>query len=487
MSAIDPRANTTNLLNNIQNSGKPEFVALYGRRRIGKTHLIRDYFSNKKGVLYFDVSGSKDTPMNEQIIKFTTRMSQVFYNNANLTSEKNWNLTFNALTHAINNTQEKTIVLFFDEFPWMATKNSRLLQNLDYYWNQFWSKDARIKLVICGSSASWIIDKIVNNKGGLHNRMTHQIHLKPFTLLQTKQFLQTQKIQLNNSQITQLYMVTGGVPYYLLNIQAGLSAAQNIDQLAFKDNALLLNEFDNLFSSLFDNYELCVAIIRLIAKHREGIGQTEIFHQINKNLKGKKGITLLKSIEDAGFIMSFSPQTYKKKGIYYKVIDEYTLFYLRWIEPIKSSLRKQSLEEGYWQLMQTQPTWQSWSGYAFESICYKHISPIKKVLQLSPIDLPDTWRFIPSKQTTESGTQIDLLFDRHDDAITLCEIKYTIKPFIIDKAYAENLKHKLSVYQQKTKTQKQLFLALISANGVKNNFYADELITAIVTLDDLFQ
>ena len=171
----------------------------------------------------------------------------------------------------------------------------------------------------------------------------------------------------------------------------------------------------------------------------------------------------------------------------FPIKDEYTLFYLRWIEPIKSSLRKQSLEEGYWQLMQTQPTWQSWSGYAFESICYKHISPIKKVLQLSPIDLPDTWRFIPSKQTTESGTQIDLLFDRHDDAITLCEIKYTIKPFIIDKAYAENLKHKLSVYQQKTKTQKQLFLALISANGVKNNFYADELITAIVTLDDLFQ
>ncbi len=475
------------ILDKVLQSNRPEFLALYGRRRVGKTHLIRNHFANRKNCIFFDVAGSKDTPMKEQILNFTMRMGEIFYGGAKLTVEKNWNDTFKSLTAAMTKlAPNQKIILFFDEFPWMATKNSRLLQQLDYYWNQYWSKDGRIKLIVCGSSASWIIRNIINNKGGLHNRITRHIHLEPFNLYQMKLFLKYLGVKLNNQQLLQIYMVTGGIPYYLMNIERGQSAAQIIDQLAFKRNAPLLNEFNNLFASLFDQHEVYVEIIRLIAKHRYGIARQEIFNQIDKNLKGKKGARILQSLEDTGFIIGFKPHLHKRKGIYYKVIDEYTLYYLSWIEPIKDSLFKQSFEEGYWQIQQRLPSWQSWSGYAFEAVCYKHIKQIKKALDLSPADIPSTWRYVPKKHHPEKGAQIDLLFDRQDHVITLCEIKYTDKPFLIGKSYAENLQRKMDVFKTQTRTTKQLLMTMIASSGIKNNFYADDIVSGVVTLDDLF-
>lgn len=468
-------------------SNRPEFLALYGRRRVGKTHLIRNFFEGKDDCIFFDVAGSKDAPMSEQITNFIVRIGEVFFGGLKLASENNWNDTFKLLTDVINKqNNNKTIILFFDEFPWMATKNSRLLQSLDYYWNQYWSKNNRIKLIICGSAASWVIDKIVNNKGGLHNRITRHIQLKPFNLAQTKQFLMSRDVDLNHRQLLQIYMVTGGIPYYLINVERGQSAAQVINQLAFKQKAPLLNEFDNLFSSLFEQHEICVEIIRLIAKHPYGLNKEDIYKKIGKNLKGKKGISILKSLEDTGFITSFKPHLHKRKGIYYRVIDEYTLFYLKWIEPVKDALIKESFEEGYWQIQQKLPAWQSWSGYAFEAICYKHIPQIKKALKLSPIDIPGTWRYAPRKLTQDTGAQIDLLFDRQDDVITLCEIKYSDKPYTIDKSYAENLQRKIAIFKAQANIDKQIFMVMIAANGIKSNHYSNELLNGVVTLDDLF-
>lgn len=480
------RKDVSEILEKMLKSKRSEFLALYGRRRIGKTFIIRNYFENKKDITFFDITGSKDAPMIEQITNFTDQLGKIFYHEAKLAQEKNWHGTFRLLTQAIANTAgNKKIILFFDEFPWMITKNSRLLQNLDYYWNQHWSKDKRVKLIICGSSASWIIKNIINNKGGLHNRMTHQIHLEPLNLTETKLFLLQQGVKLNHSQLLQIYMVTGGIPYYLSNIDRGKSAAQIIDQLAFKSKALLLNEFDLLFSSLFNHHEICIEIIRLIAKHRYGINKEEIFDTISIS-KGKLSMELLQSLEDTGFIMSFKPHFHTKKGIYYRIIDEYTLFYLNWIEPIKNTLLKHSFENGYWRIQQKLPSWQSWSGYAFEAICYKHIKEIKRALKLSPTAIPNSWRYVSKQHSQERGAQIDLLFDRQDDSMTLCEIKYNDKPFILTKDYVDILKRKMAIFKQRTRTKKQLFLTLIAAGGIKNNYYSDDIIDSVVTLDDLF-
>lgn len=482
------RATEKEILTDLLESNRPEFLAIYGRRRIGKTFLIREFFKAKRTAIFFNVTGAKEGTLTEQISHFTKEMGSVFYHGASLKEEKSWDKTFERLTQAIKAIpQKKKIVMFFDECPWMATRKSKFLQNLDYYWNQHWSQDQRIKLIICGSSASWIIDKVINNKGGLHNRITRQLLLEPFDLYATKHFLSREGIRLTSRQILHLYMVTGGVPYYLSYVKKGLSATQIIEQLAFKKKSLLIDEFDNLFSSLFSQHETSVDIIRLIAQYRYGIGQEELFKKLPKNIKGKLGITKLKELEDAGFIMSFKPIFHQRRGIYYKLIDEYTLFYLKWLETAKRTLIKSSLPSGYWEKQQNSPTWFSWSGLAFESICYKHLNQIRRALGLNPAAIPSTWRYVPLIGSEEQGAQIDLLFDRDDDAITLCEIKYTEAPFTVDKQFFQQIKQKMAIFKKVTKTNKQLFFAMISASGIKQSIYSEELIDGVVTLENLFE
>lgn len=467
-------------------SDRPEFLAIYGRRRIGKTFLIRSFFEGED-VIFFNVTGTKDGVLSEQILHFTKQIGNVFYHGAQLKTGKNWNETFEMLTDAFKTIKDKKIILFFDEFPWMATKNSKLLQNLDYYWNQYWSANSQIKLIICGSSASWIIDKIVNNKGGLHNRLTRNINLEPFNLSETEKYLNNLGINLNQQQITTIYMVMGGVPYYLSKIEKGFSAVQNIEKLAFRRKSFLLEEFTNLFSSLFEDHETNIEIIRLIAQNRYGIGQENLLKRMGKALHGKGGLRKLKALQDASFIISFKPHLHSKKGIYYKVIDEYTLFYFHFIEPIKGTLLERGLTKGYWDKKYNSAEWYSWAGYTFEAICYKHLRQISEALELSPTSIPSTWRYVPRKGSKEEGSQIDLLFDRDDNAITICEIKYTEEPFSINKVYAEKLRKKIDVFQKITRSKKQIFLTFISANGLKETMYSKEVIDSFINLRDLFR
>lgn len=473
------------ILDKVCASNKPEFLAIYGRRRIGKTYLIRSYFAGKE-VLFFNTTGSDAAPMREQVGNFTKEIGKVFYSGAELKAGKNWDETFNILTTAIESIKNKKIILFMDELPWMATKNSRLLSILGYYWNQHWSKNSKIKLIICGSSASWIKEKIVSNKGGLHNRLTEKISLAPFDLNDSKAYLNSLGIKLNNHHVLPIYMATGGVPYYLSKIEKSLSASQNIERLAFRKNSFLLEEFDNLFASIFKDHEINIELLRIIAASRSGVGQEELLRKIGKALHGESGLKKLKELQDANFIMGFKPHFHSKRGVYYKIIDEYTVFYFDWVEPIRKTLLERNLSTGYWDKKYNSPEWESWAGYTFEAICHKHIPQITKALNLSPTAIPATWRYVPLKGSAEEGAQIDLLFDRDDDAITICEIKYTNKPFSINKAYAAKLQKKIDVFKKITRTKKQIFLSFISANGLKENMHSEN-VAGVVDLDALFK
>lgn len=478
------RENEQEILKRALASNHAEFIALFGRRRVGKSFLVTQYFSGKN-CIFFYITGIKNGSYKKQLRQFTNIISDVFYNGAELKLKNNWLDTFEMLTSSIKKTpNDKKIVIFMDEFPWMVTRRSGLLEAVDYYWNRFWVHDRRIKLIICGSSASWIINNIINNQGGLHNRITYQINLDVFNLKETKSYLHKSGIKLNDRQITQIYMVTGGVPFYLSKIEKGISAAQVIEKLAFSKNCILLNEFDNLFSSLFYSYNEYIKTIRMIAKHRYGVGQEELLTTLGKSKAGMGGLRILDDLEKAGFIISFKPHFHKKKGIYYKVIDEYISFYLNWIEPIKNTLLVRSLEQDYWEKQQYLAKWHSWAGYAFEALCYKHLPQIRKALHLNSSSIPNTWRYAPRKG--EKGAQIDLLFDRSDESITICEIKYSNQPFAIDKQYYNNLLNKIEVFKKITRTTKQIFTALISANGLKPTIYSEHLISDVVTLKDLF-
>jgi len=396
---------------------------------------------------------------------------------------------FDLLTTAITKIpKNQKIVLFFDELPWIATKKSGAITALEYFWNRYWSNNAQIKLIVCGSAASWIIKKIIKNRGGLHNRITRKIKLSPFNLQETYAYLQHIKYICSYQQVVKLYMVMGGVPFYLKNLNRNYSIDQNIEKLFFNANGILFDEFNEVFSSLFENEEQYKEIIIFLANHKNGI-QRSIIEQNNK-LTGKGGnlTKRLQDLEYAGFIASYIPFGHKKMGIFYRLNDEYCLFYLKWIQPIKNKLQ-QGLIAKYWKRIVDTPEYFSWLGYSFESICYKHINKLKQALKIDESSVASPWRYIPKKgslERGEQGAQIDLLFERDDDAITICEIKYTEQPFAIDKQYAHNLTRKIAVFRKITRINKQIFIVMISANGLKKTIYSEEIINNIITLEDLF-
>lgn len=486
MSVIIGRELEQNALSKVIQSRNSEFVVVYGRRRIGKTYLIEQYFT-KQDCVFFRTTGIQNGKLKDQLKEFAKAIGNTFYKGASIAEPDSWMKAFEELTKAISNIDsKKKIVLFLDELPWMATRRSGILEALGYYWNQYWERSERIKLIVCGSSASWIIKNILYNKGGLHNRATKEILLKSFSLIESREFLQYRKIKFNDHQILQLYAVMGGVPHYLKHVERGLSAAENINNLCFRENGPLFSEFNKLFKSLFKNANTYIELIKIIARTRDGISRTEIERKSKLTTRGGTLTERLNDLELAGFIKSFLPFESKEQGIYYRVIDEYSYFYLKWIEPEKQRLLGFDMSSEYFTEKMNTPEYYNWMGYAFKSICYKHIHQIRGALGLSPGTRVGTWRFIPKQGDKEQGAEVDLLFERKDGVTSICEIKCTEKPFVIDKSYYNELLNKLNVYKLQTKTTKQIFVVLISASGLKKNLYSDQLVDSLVTLSDLF-
>lgn len=478
------REKEVEILERVYNSKKSEFLAVYGRRRVGKTHLIRQYFS-KKGI-FLETSGIKDAPLHKQLKNFSESLSKTFFGGVPLQIPDSWDTAFELMTREVTRvSQSKKIILFLDELPWMATKKSGLLQSIDHFWNQHWSKFPNLILIVCGSAASWMLEKLVYAKGGLHNRLTRKILLEPFNLHDTREFLKSRSIKLNEKQILDIYMAIGGIPFYLQAIEKGMSAAQCIDEMCFQKNGLLYDEFKNLFESLFEMADINLQIVREIVKNGNECSREDII----KRTDLKTGGTLnkrLNELEVSGFIKKFIPYGKKTRNSYFKVIDEFSLFFLKWIEPyITSDLG--AGKKGYWENLVKSPSVSTWYGLAFETVCFKHIEQIKRKLLIQNLACKTgAWRYIPPKKSEKSGAQIDLLFDRADGIITICEIKYSESVFKIDKRYAMDLCRKIEVFQDETKTQKQVFLSFITTMGISQNAWYDELVENSVTVKDLF-
>lgn len=471
-------------LTNLGNKPNPQLLALYGRRRVGKTCLVRHCFQ-RLTIRYMEVTGLKDGNMHQQLSLFSRALGDCFFSGAPIAVPKDWFAAFDLLTAQLVKSKSPELrVLFLDELPWLTTKRSNLLAALDHFWNTQWSLMKNLIIILCGSAASWMLDKLINSKGGLHNRLTKTINLPPFNLSETKQFLQAKKMRLSNKHILDLYMVMGGIPYYLEQLQANKSVAENIDRLCFSADGLLRDEFPRLFNSLFALSETSKRIIKVIAQHRYGISRQQII-QKTKIPSGSNLNNRLYELEAAGFIHGYTPYGYSRKEMYYRVIDEYTLFYLRWIEPhLYSGF---PFNENHWQVEMKTPAWQSWAGYSYESVCMKHGEQILRALKLERIGSKmGSWRHISAVKSTKMGAQIDLLFDRNDNAITLCEIKYTDKLYTLDKTTAKTFLQKRELFSEITKTKKQIFFALITTIGLKPSLWNDEVIDIVINLEALF-
>lgn len=469
------REKEQDILQKVLVSNEAEMVAIIGRRRIGKTYLIKETY---KQHIAFEITGLQNAPLDEQLDNFTYWLQKTSGSKINLPTPKSWLKAFMMLIDYLETLDLSTKkVVFLDELSWFATHKSGFLRALGFFWNS-WAVNQNIVIVICGSAASWMIQKVVNHKGGLHNRITKLIFLKPFTLAETKQYLEARNIYFSNYQIIQIYMALGGVPHYLKEIDGTKSAVQNIDSICFGEVGLLRNEFDRLYPSLFENAEKHISIIRGLAKSNQGLTRNNIVKATKLPDNGNLS-KVLEELNQSGFITAYQPFGKKKKERLYRLTDEYSLFYLQFIEQ-----KKQDGESTWQHLSQTQQ-YKTWAGYAYENICFKHLSQIKKALGISGIYSTSS-SFYQKGTAMQKGTQIDLLIDRNDHAINLVEIKFYNDTYTLTKKYAQTLREKRSVFKQITKTKKHLTWLLITTFGLRHNQHSLGLIQNSLTLDDLF-
>lgn len=459
-------------------SPQPEMVAIFGRRRVGKTYLVRQICQPQ---IAFELTGLQNASNAEQLQNFSEQLATFSKSPVPLKHPANWNEAFHILagylTKLPKTPKGKKRVVFFDEVPWMAGQKSGFITWFGWFWNS-WAENHSIVVIICGSAASWMIQKIVNNRGGLHNRITKRIFLDPFTLNETESFLKSRNIFFNHYQLIQLYMAMGGIPHYLKEIKASKSATQNINDICFSKNALLRNEFADLYPSLFAKSGNHITVVRALAKSRLGLSRQAIVAN-GKLPEGGNTSKVLEELEQSGFIQSYYPFANRKKDMLYRLTDEYSLFYLRFIERNKNEGRNT------WNLLSQTQTAKIWAGYAFETLCLKHLDAIKKALGISGI-FSQSSTFLQKGNDAEKGTQIDLVLDRNDQTINLFEIKFYHTEFILSEAEASALRNLMGVFRTKTATKKRLSLVLITTYGIKHNMHSLGIIEQVLTMDDLF-
>ena len=460
-------------------SGEGEFLAMYGRRRVGKTFLIREFFEPRSR--YFELIGERDAPLAGQLANFIRAFESTFGTiKADTRAPLSWREAMQLLANTIDRSWEgtKPVVIFFDELPWLASRKSRFMDALDHFWNSWGSRKKNLVLVVCGSAASWMINKLIDAKGGLHNRVTEQIPLMPFTLAETEEYLSSRGVNLVRKDVLELYMALGGVPYYLRQVKQGRSVAQAIDALCFAPGATLADEFGRLFASLFSGSEAHMAVVRALAKKRCGVTRGELSE--SSELPTGGGLTrVLDELEKSGFVRQETPFGRRARGTLYRLIDEYSLFYLSWIEGVRGA------KDGYWITQHGSRKWSAWAGFSFEGLCLKHVAQLKSALGIGAVNTTQSgWR--ADGAAAGKGAQVDLVIDRADNVINLCEMKFAVGEFTVTKAYADALVEKVRRFRNATKTRKNLFVTLVTTYGAKRNAHFDAVVESELTMDALF-
>lgn len=444
-----------------------------GRRRVGKTFLIRKAYENH---FDFQVTGMANVDLIQQLANFNTALKKYFPSTEGEIAADSWFNAFEQLAQALEKKDDGKKYIFLDEMPWMDTPRSKFISALEHFWNSWASARDDIILIVCGSAAGWMVNTLINNTGGVHNRVTHRIKLNPFTLKECEDFLVDKGGLFERYQIVQLYMAMGGIPFYLNKVDVGMSASQNINKLFFDPVGLLHNEFNNLYKSLFNNAEN--HIIESLSKKSKGLTRQELIKESKIPLGTGGSITrILNQLEESGFIRKYISYGKKERNSLYQLADCYSLFYLKWIK--NSSI----LDEDMWINELDSPAQKAWAGYAFEQVCLAHIRQIKHALGISGVQtVTSSW----VGTGPEKGAQIDLVIDRRDQVINICEMKFSIHDFTINKKYASELRDKISVFKQKTKTNKAIYITFITTFGVNKNEYYGSLVQNDLTMDILF-
>lgn len=455
-------------------SPRAELVALYGRRRVGKTFLVRQAYGEH---IAFEVAGLLGGNKREQLSNFTYTLRQYFPDHAIEKVPTDWLSAFRELGLAIDSfAPPGKCVLFFDELPWLASAKSGFLRAFGGFWNSYAEKRDMV-IVICGSAASWMIKKVVQNRGGLHNRITRLLALQPFSLTEVAAFCQSRGLAFSHYQLVQIYTTLGGVPAYLEQLRPGESAIQNIQRICFSPTGFLRGEFDRLFASLFTDYEQHLLIVQTLAERRAGMTREEL-RKATKVPSGGSLSRLLNELYESGFVGIYAVFDKQRKDQLYRLIDPYTLFHLTFISRLSKG------EQVNFNHLSELPSWKSWSGYAFENVWLVHTSAIKSALGIEGVSTRiGTFR---AKSTSDiPGVQIDLLIDRRDHTINICEAKFSPGILNVNRKLTDELAKRKNAFVQHTNTKKQVITVLLTVYGTQQPTQALDHVDLVLTVDAL--
>lgn len=457
-------------LEKVCQSNKSEFITIYGRRRVGKTFLITSLFENK---LAFYATGIIDGDKEDQMSSFYNSLKKY---GCTMPKPESWYDAFDLLSQIIENksdTEKK--IIFLDEIPCFDTPRMDFVKALGYFWNSFVSLRKDIVLIVCGSATSWIVSNIIDNHGGLHNRTTGEIYLQQFTLGETEKYLKAKKFHWNRKSIAEAYMIFGGIPYYLSLLENTETLAANIDRLYFAPDGELRNEYQQLYNSLFKNSSPYIKIIEKLAESKSGLSKTEISQAAEITQNGDL-TQMLDNLQYSGLIRSFygkSRGKIKKRGSYYQITDLFTLFHI--------TFASKHSNPTFWQDRLATPQINTWCGLAFERVCLWHIPQIRKALGLNRIAVEYySWR-----SNNDSRAQIDLIIERADRLINICEIKFANSEYSISKTEDLSMRNRIDAFRIESGTRCGLIPTWITTYGLKQNLYSNE-IQYQVTIDDLF-
>lgn len=470
------RVDECSRLKECMDADSAQLIIVYGRRRVGKTFLINQFFNN---TFAFKLTGAYKQDKSIQLRNFSEAL--------NLKSRKkygvpgDWIEAFNFLREYINKLPkiEKQII-FLDEMPWLDTPRSGFLPAFEWFWNDFASTVDNLIFIVCGSATSWMDEKLANNKGGLFNRHTCRLYLEPFNLFEVREYLHSKKINWSTYEIAECYMIMGGIPYYLSLLKSSLSLKQNIDNLFFRRNGELWDEFDHLYKTLFVNGEDYEKVVEVLSDRIGGLTRDEIIQKTGMTSGGDLS-KILKNLVLSGFVRVHGFYGNKKKKIRYQLADYYSIFYFKYIS------KQYGKDEHFWSNSIDNPARRVWAGLSFEQICIDHISQIKQKLGISGVLSEVTsWYTGEDEDKGINGAQIDLLIDRRDRVVSICEMKYSVNEFTIDKTYDMNLRNKMESFRKATNCKKSIQLVMVTTYGVKPGKYSG-VVNAEVTLDDLFR
>lgn len=456
-------------------SGKSELILLKGRRRIGKTFLVRSFF---KDCYTFHFVGAHRKSKSIQLSNFREALTR-HSGKTDIPSLDNWHDAFAQLIRFLETCTESRKVIFFDEMPWADTHGSDFVEELEYFWANWVQNRDDIVFIACGSATSWMKDKIEDNQGGLHNRITHKIYLRPFFLNECREYLRNHGFEWDEYTIMQMYMVFGGVPYYLSLLRPYLSLPQNVDNLLFTTGGDLSDEYGELYSALFKSADKYTSIVECLFAKREGLTRQQV--EAATGFSGGGLTKMLSNLESCDFIVSYQQFGNKTKQTLYRLCDFFTLFYLKYMRDNRSK------DEQYWQHHFMDRSVEAWEGFSFEQLCLRHLPQIKQGLGISGIATEaSAWRFVPQQDSDGKGAQIDLVIKRVDKMIHLCEMKFSEHPYTITKDYEEKLKARRLLFMDVTGESRGVVLTMITPNGVKPGMHSS-LIHSEITVEDLFR